>query len=258
MRAQPRLPPNHQLIVRDAVGSTNDVARELADAGAADGTVVWARTQSAGRGRLGRRFESPPGNLYSSFVLRPAVAPAAAAQLSFVSAVALAEALAETLPATAPVTLKWPNDVLVGGLKVAGILLEAATSPAGGLDFVVLGIGVNVTTHPPDARYGATDLTAAGARSTVPDLLERLAERLVAWQARWRAEGFGPVRAAWLGRAHGLGRPIDVRVGNALISGSFADLDDDGALIVAGPGGRRQRVTAGDIVAPAPPVLTPS
>jgi BirA family biotin operon repressor/biotin-[acetyl-CoA-carboxylase] ligase len=249
-----RLPPRWRLVVRDTVGSTSDVARELAQAGAADGTVVWARSQTAGRGRLGRPFASPPGNLYASFVLRPAVAPAAATELSFVAALAVADAVAAGVPAAAHVSLKWPNDVLIDGAKVAGILLEASSTPDGALDFLVLGIGINVTSHPRDVLPVTTDLAAKGGRVTVPDLLEGLADRLLAWRARWHAEGFAPLRAAWLARAHGLGEPIEVRVGNALISGSFVDLDDDGALVVASRAGARRRVTAGDVmlVAPAP------
>lgn len=253
MSQAPRLPPAFRLVVRDAVGSTNDVARELAHTGAEDLTVVWAQRQTAGRGRLGRIWTSPPGNLYASFLLRPAVAPAAAPLLSFVAAVALAETVAAVLPAGVPVTLRWPNDLLVGGRKIAGILLEAATTPAGALDFVVLGIGVNVASHPTaDVRVAATDLAAEGADTGVAALLERLADRLGQWYGRWRVDGFAPVRAAWRARAEGLGRAIDVRVGDALISGSFTDLDEDGAMIVTTAGGLRQRVTAGDVALAAP------
>jgi BirA family biotin operon repressor/biotin-[acetyl-CoA-carboxylase] ligase len=247
MSQTPRLPADHRLIVHEAVDSTHRVARELAAAGAADRTVVWAQRQTAGRGRLGRSFASPPGNLYVSFVLRPAIAPAAASQLSFVAAVALAETVRGVLPPGGRVTLKWPNDVLVDGRKVAGILLEAVTTPGGALDAVLLGIGVNVVSHPPATTYGATDLAVAGGAVGVPALLERLAVALADWRARWQAEGFAPVRAAWLAAAHGRGEPIDVRRGNALISGRFADLDADGALIVESAGGRRERITAGEV-----------
>lgn len=251
MSEAPRLPASYRLIARDGVGSTNDVARELAEAGVPDGTVVWARHQTAGRGRLGRRFVSPPGNLYMSIVLRPAVAPAAAPQLSLVAALAVAEAVADSVPARASVSVKWPNDVLLEGRKVSGILLEAATTPEAGLDFVVLGIGVNVASHPAETRYGAIDLATVGAAVSVAELLEGVAQRLHAWDRRWRTDGFAPVRTAWLGRAHGLGGPIDVEAGSTLISGSFVDLDGDGALIVATAGGRRRRVTAGDVVSAA-------
>lgn len=251
MSAAPHLPAAFQLVMRGTVGSTNDEVRALAEAGAPDGTVMLAERQTAGRGRQGRSFASPAGNLYASFLLRPAISPVVAPQLSFVAAVALAETLGGFLPGGVRACLKWPNDVLVDERKIAGILLEAATTSAGLLDFVVLGIGVNLVSHPAGTRYGATDLATAGARVRVPALLEALAVSLAAWRSRWLAHGFPPVRAAWLAAAHGLGRPIDVRLGSTLISGTFADLDADGALIVEKAGGARQRVTAGDIVDPA-------
>jgi BirA family biotin operon repressor/biotin-[acetyl-CoA-carboxylase] ligase len=251
MSGPPRLPAAYRLVVRDSVDSTNDEARALAQAGASDGTIVWAHRQQAGRGRLGRSWASPPGNLFMSLVMRPAIPPARAPELSFVAAVALAESVAAAVPAESPVTLVWPNDLMLAGRKAAGILLEAATTPAGALDFVVLGIGVNVSSHPSDVRRPATNLADVGATITASGLLEALAGRLEAWIACWRAEGFAPVRAAWLARAAGVGGPIDVRLSNDLISGSFADLDQDGAMIIETADGSRRRVTAGDIVATA-------
>jgi len=248
MSVAPRLPAAYRLVVRDTVGSTNDDASGLARAGAGEGTIVWAHRQTAGRGRLGRGWASPPGNLYMSLVVRPDIRPARAPELSFVAAVALGDAVAAAVPAAVTVTLAWPNDLMLGGRKAAGILLEAATTPAGALDFVVLGIGVNVTSHPSDVRRPATDLMREGAPTKAADLLEALAGRLASWIARWRADGFAPVRAAWLARAAGVGAPIDVRLGNALISGRFTDLDDDGAMIIETAEGVRRRVTAGDIV----------
>lgn len=252
MRETPRLPPAARLIARDAVSSTSDVAREAAEQGAPDATVVWATRQTAGRGRLGRSWSSPPGNLYTSLVLRPACPPAVAPQLSFVAAVALAEALTPLLPGMAQLRLKWPNDVLLNGRKLVGILAEAESGTGDRLDFVVLGIGVNLVSHPPDARYGATDLGAEGAVVTPAAMLELLVPALLAWRDRWVAEGFAPIRAAWLARAEGRGQPIEVRLGNALIRGTFDDLDGDGALIVETAPGSRRRITAGDIVALAP------
>jgi BirA family biotin operon repressor/biotin-[acetyl-CoA-carboxylase] ligase len=137
---------------------------------------------------------------------------------------------------------------MLGGRKAAGILLEAATTPAGALDFVVLGIGVNLTSHPSDVRRPATDLTHEGGTVTASGLLAALAGRLASWMARWRADGFAPVRAAWLARAANVGTPIDVRLGNDLISGRFVDLADDGAMIIETADGACRRVTAGDIV----------
>lgn len=123
MERTPDLPANFPLIALGDVGSTNDEARRLAAEGAPDGTVVWARSQNAGRGRYGRSWSSPPGNLYVSLLLRPACPPATALQLGFVAAVALGEALDRRVAAAA-LTFKWPNDVLLDGRKIAGILLE--------------------------------------------------------------------------------------------------------------------------------------
>jgi BirA family biotin operon repressor/biotin-[acetyl-CoA-carboxylase] ligase len=248
----PGFPPGYRLIVLETVGSTNDEARRLAEQGAPDGTVVWAREQSAGRGRLGRGWTSPPGNLYASLILRPRVAPRAAPELSFVAAVAVADTLAGLAP-KAPVQLKWPNDVLLGDRKITGILLETTSGPEGSLAFVVLGIGINVARHPDDARYGATDLAAEGVAIGVEAVLGALAGHLSGWIGRWLADGFAPVRAAWLARAPSRGAVLDVRLGNTLISGTFCDLDGDGAMILEIPGGERRRITAGDVAAPTAP-----
>lgn len=254
----PKLPTGWRLVERDTIDSTSDEARRLAEAGAAAGTVVWARTQTGGRGRLGRSWSSPPGNLYTSVILRPAIPLRTAPELSFVAAVAVADALAAVVPGPHRVALKWPNDVLLDGAKISGLLLETATAGPGvgkgageGLAFVVLGIGINVASHPSDARYGAIDLAAAGIAIGVGSMLETLVHHLTVWLARWQADGFAPVRAAWLLRGHGRGAPIDVRVGNTLISGSFRDLDGDGAMILDTPGGGHRRITAGDVAARA-------
>lgn len=244
----PRLPPGFRLLALDTVDSTNSVAQQHAAAGADHGTVVWATRQTAGRGRQGRAWSSPPGNLYCSIVLRPKIAITQAPQLSFVAAVALADALGALIPSVLPLRLKWPNDILLGESKAGGILIEAAADPAGRVECLILGLGVNLVSHPADTPYPTTDLRQAGAAVDVAELLSAFCSHLVAWSERWLAEGFAPVRAAWLARARGFGGPIEVRLGHALISGRFADLDEDGALIVESPDGVRRRVTAGDVV----------
>ena len=140
------LPQGYALIALDEAGSTNDEAKARAAAGAPDGTVVWARQQRAGRGRRGRDWVSPPGNLYVSVILRPACEARHVAQLSFVAALAVLDLVDGPLPGRA--RCKWPNDILVDGAKVAGILLESALEPGGRVDWVVLGIGVNLASHP--------------------------------------------------------------------------------------------------------------
>ena len=140
------LPQGYALIALDEAGSTNDEAKDRAVAGAPEGTVIWARQQRAGRGRRGRAWVSPPGNLYLSVILRPACEARSVAQLSFVAALAVLDLVDGPLPGRA--CCKWPNDILVDGGKVAGILLESALRAEGRVDWVVLGIGVNLASHP--------------------------------------------------------------------------------------------------------------
>src|SRR5512146_93191 len=144
MEAAPTLPEGFRLHRYKTLGSTNDEAKALARAGAPDGTIVWAGEQTAGRGRRGRVWRSPPGNLYVSVVLRPDATPARAAQLGFVAALGLGDALRRLAGPALNLRYKWPNDVLANGRKLAGILLESETSTKVRVDFVVLGLGVNI------------------------------------------------------------------------------------------------------------------
>ena len=243
------LPPFFRLLRFERIDSTQDEAVRLAESGAAEGTLVLARTQSAGRGRRGRAWISPPGNLYCSLVLRPACAVAEAAQLGFAASLAVAEAAARVLPPDADVSCKWPNDVLVGGAKLAGILLQSRAGAGGpALDWLVIGIGVNLAAHPAETEYPATSLAAACGREVTPEMfLPILAKRLLAWHEAWRAPaGFAALREAWLARAHGLGGPIRVRLPSAEIEGRFAGLDAEGRLVLDRAEGR-QHIAAAEI-----------
>ncbi|SMH52208.1 biotin--[acetyl-CoA-carboxylase] ligase [Azospirillum agricola] len=253
--ARLRLPPGFQVKAFASVGSTNDEAKALARAGAGEGTIVWARRQESGRGRRGRAWTSPEGNLYSSTILRPGGSPAEAAQISFVAALAIAETAESVLPDPSGVRCKWPNDVLVRDRKLSGILLESEPGADGAVGWLVLGVGINLRHFPDDAGYAATSLTAEGAPVMAPSaLLEIYAGHLAAWYGRWRAFGFGPVRDAWLARARGLGGPILVRLADRTIPGTFADLDSDGVLLLdPADGGPRQRIAAGDVFFAPPP-----
>lgn len=239
-----------KLIAVDEVDSTSTMAKRLCAADAEDGTLVWALSQTAGRGRLSRAWISPPGNLYVSLILRPDAGAAKAVGLTFAAALAVAEAVEALLGGEPMVRCKWPNDVLVAGRKVAGILLESATTATGLLEWVVIGIGLNVASHPPDSEtiYPATSLHAEGAAGTdVEAALSVLCGCLDRWLRLWAGEGFAPIRGAWLDRAHGLGEPVTVRCGEVPLNGIFRGLDEDGALILY-DGGTRRRVTAGDVL----------
>ena len=188
--------------------STNDEALRLAAAGAAHGTVVHALRQGAGRGRLGRPWSSPPGNLYVSVVLRPPPPSSRHAELGFVAALAVLDAVDAIVPTGVQASVKWPNDLLLEGAKLAGILLEG-----GGDGAIVAGFGVNIASAPTDLRYPATALALHGP-ATVDGTLAALLAALERWWAIWLRQGFPPIRTAWLARAPRPGHPIDVQQGD--------------------------------------------
>jgi BirA family biotin operon repressor/biotin-[acetyl-CoA-carboxylase] ligase len=240
------LPSGFRLVALETTESTNDDARRLADEAAGDDIViVWSREQTKGRGRRGRGWTSKPGNLYCSFLVRYRGAAARAPEFSFVAGLSAAEAIAQLLPPGADVTCKWPNDVLVGGRKTAGILLETRTGNEE-TRWLIAGIGINVEHHPTGTPYPVTSLAAEGAGAGVEQTLEALAARFAAWRDIWQRDGFGPVRETWLGRAAGLGETATVELASESLSGTFSGLDTEGALLLDTPNGPR-RITAGDV-----------
>lgn len=252
-----RLPSPYRLVQLDEVDSTNAEACRLAEAGAPDSTLVWAKRQTKGRGRRGRNWVSPEGNLYFSILLRPPYPAKDVMQLGFVTANAVADALQVAAPRGTFVHVKWPNDVLMEGRKAAGILLEAEPAPAkpGYLNWLVVGVGVNINHHPPEheTEFPATSLAAQGAVGdalNVEAMLDTLAKRFLAGLVTWRNLGFGPIRRHWLIRAKGMGGQVQVRLANETLNGIFAALDEDGALVLHMDGQENRRITAGDVFYP--------
>lgn len=242
------LPDGYTLIEMEEAASTNDEAARLAAEGAPDGIVVWAHRQTAGRGRRGRGWVPVEGNLYFSVLMRPQVPLAQAAALSFVAAVAMGDAVAGYLSDPGRVAHKWPNDVLVGGAKIAGILLEASGGARGAADWVVVGCGVNVAGHPDIAGLVAADLAAeSGLDLTAGTVLPVVLNALREWRQRWETAGIAPVRDAWLARARGLGEDIIVRLPQEEVRGRFEGLDDGGALLLRLPDGTLRPISAGDV-----------
>ena len=243
MTSAPVLPDGWTLVALQSVGSTNDEAARRAEAGAPEGTVVWAREQTGGRGRRGRVWASPVGNLYSSTILRPDCPAVRAAELGFVAALAVAD----IVPAGRDLRVKWPNDVLLDGGKVAGILPESAIGAGGRAEHVVMGIGVNVSFAPnlPEMRY-----PGACVGGTVEAALEKLTAALARRVVQWRQSGFEPVRAEWLTKAGPLGLEVDVKLGDELVRGCFAGMDREGALLLDTPAGPRL-IVAGERLARA-------
>ncbi len=227
--------------------STNDEAAAWARAGAPHGATVVADAQTRGRGRLGRAWHSPPGaNLYSSTVLRPPIPPRRAPPITLAAAVAVAEAIAAE--GLAP-ELKWPNDALVDGRKVAGILTEM-TATVEAVAFVVVGIGVNLNQRdfPDELAARATSLARELGRAVDRDAFAaRLYARLGEWYDRFIAGGPAPVAAAWKRHARLFGRTVTVDNGRERITGVAEDLDHEGALIVR-RGADAVRVFAGEVI----------
>ncbi|WP_181701859.1 biotin--[acetyl-CoA-carboxylase] ligase [Chthonobacter albigriseus] len=247
MAAGPIVPPGYRVTVLDEVGSTNAVAFERAEAGEPAGLWIVGRRQTAGRGRQGRAWVSETGNLYSSLLLRDPVAPERLGELPLVIAVSVHDAVADVLPppARAGLQIKWPNDVLYEGSKIAGILIEGAVSRQGRV--VVVGIGINCRHHPDPAAYTATNLAALGY-PTEPDILfERLAARVATRLEQWRDSPFAVLREAWIARARGIGESITVRLPNRTVHGRFETLDEAGRLVLRLDDGRRETISAGDV-----------
>lgn len=242
-----RLPPAYRLVRHDSVDSTMDEARRLAETGAEDGTLVWAREQTTGRGRQGRTWTSPPGNLYLSLVLRPECEPSEAVQLGFVTALAIGDAIGAVSPPV-NVTYKWPNDVLLNHGKVAGILLESRSLAGGGIDHLILGCGINIVSAPLDTPYQATCLHDEGA-SQVDDieLLEAFGRHMLTWTSRWLDNGFAAVRSRWLQHAERKGERIELRLPSETLAGVFEDIDPNGYLLLTLDDGTRRRISSGDV-----------
>jgi BirA family transcriptional regulator, biotin operon repressor / biotin---[acetyl-CoA-carboxylase] ligase len=226
----------------DITSSTNDDVKTAARKGAEAGLVVWALKQSAGRGRLGRPWQSPEGNLYASVLFRPAWPMRLWGCYSFAACVAVAESLKALLPAR-KVEIKWPNDVLVEGKKISGILLEAETGA------LIAGLGLNVRHGPEKPLYPATSLKAEGATELdLEKILSVLLESLGAWADRLEAQGFSPVREAWLSLARKGKMRVRLPGGEGEVEGEFAGLDDEGGLRLRLADGAERAISAGDVL----------
>jgi BirA family biotin operon repressor/biotin-[acetyl-CoA-carboxylase] ligase len=244
------LPSGYRRQAFESLPSTNGQAFAAARAGEPDLLWVTADEQTAGRGRRGRPWTTGGGNLAASLLLIDPAPAAIAATVSFVAGIALHQAVVEIAgPATADrLALKWPNDLLLDRLKVAGILVEGEKLADGRL-VVVVGMGVNCRSHPQAAtNYPASDFAARGVPLEAEALFGRLARRMAEEIARWdRGRGFAAIRAAWLARSLGIGDPIRVNLTDRTIDGRFDTLDETGRLVLTRPDGARETVSAGDV-----------
>jgi BirA family biotin operon repressor/biotin-[acetyl-CoA-carboxylase] ligase len=249
--SSPKLPSGHRLLRLETVDSTNAEARRRAEAGEPGPLWIWSARQSAGRGRNGRQWQSQPGNLFASLMLRLSCPLSTASQLALLAGVVAYDTAAKLLPeeARSELLLKWPNDVLLNGGKVAGMLLESVSDTTPNRCKVVIGTGLNLSSHPEGLDQPATNLTAHGGNVSPAAALETLAAITDAWLTRW-AEGvaFQTVRRAWLDRAGPTGRVLRVRLhAEEEAEGTFAGLDSGGALRLLMSDGAERRVAAGDV-----------
>lgn len=236
-----------RILAFDDIDSTNAEARRLAEAGESGPLWITALRQHAGRGRRGRSWETGEGNLAATYLFVTSKPAGEAAQMSFVAALAVADLL-EVYVSDAVVSLKWPNDPLLGGLKVAGILVESGPAGPGSL-WLAVGCGVNLSRPPAQSERPATSLSAhmRGPPPAPAEALAVLVRRLDHWRGTWEDEGFAGIARAWTARAYGLGEPCEARLPNETVRGVAEGLDPDGALRLRLADGSVRRITAGDV-----------
>jgi BirA family biotin operon repressor/biotin-[acetyl-CoA-carboxylase] ligase len=230
--------------------STQDAARSLAAQVADEGTIVIAETQVAGRGRIGRAWASPPGGIYLSIILRPDIEPSEALGFPLIAGVAVAQAI-EQLTGLKP-QLKWPNDIIVAGRKAGGILTEMSAE-MDRINYIILGIGVNVNTeraHFPEEIEGiATSLrTECGKEVSRVQLVQGILAELESLYQVFQVSGFEPIRERWKARSCTIGARVSIRGAREQVEGEAIDIDEDGALILRKAGGALERVVAGDVI----------
>lgn len=246
----PKLPTGYRLVRMEAVDSTNAEARRRAKAGEPGPLWIWSARQSQGRGRGGREWVSQHGNLFASLLIGVNCPIRTAGQLALVAGIITFDTIAKLIAyeGRSELLLKWPNDILLAGEKLAGMLLESVGTTSENRSVVVIGTGINLASHPEDLPQPAISLAAYGMTVTPADALEVLAATTHEWMTRW-AEGscFPSIRRAWLDRAGPTGRALRVKVNGEETEGVYAGLDADGALRLLTPDGSEHRIAAGDV-----------
>lgn len=235
-----------KILTYESLDSTNDTAYQLAERGEKEGTIVIAESQKKGKGRLGRHWASPKGGIYLSCILKPDIEPKEVAKITLVSAVAVCASIREIVNVSAMV--KWPNDIIIRGKKVCGILTEMKAEQDK-VDFVIVGIGVNVDTHINLLPKGSTSLIkeSDGKVSKVA-LTKMILENLEHYLGLFKEDGFNRIRDEWRNFSATLGKHVKVQCHNEKIEGQALDVDDDGALVVRLDSGLQRRVLSGDVV----------
>lgn len=233
-----------RLTVYPSLPSTSALCCARAADGEPEGLAVLALQQTEGRGSRGRAWSSPPGNLSLSVILRPDTPAARAGQWALLAGVAMAQGLAGFLPDASSLALKWPNDILLHGKKLGGILVESSAGQGGRIDWLVIGFGANLAEAPvlPD-RPAVAALAEVGAAPTPEAAAATILDRLDHWRRIWRQDGFGAVRMAWMQFTQPIGSRLNLRLRDGDVQGQFAGLTDDGGLLLQTAGGVRAYAT---------------
>ena len=245
---------DYHLLSYDEIDSTNAEARRLASAGASHGAVIWAKSQTAGKGRMGRDWVSKQGNLFVTFLLSPNKPLDNLAELSFVASYAVLEMLEPIVDGDNQLQLKWPNDVLLNDKKVAGILLESFETETANGDkktWVSVGVGVNVDSCPSvdDIRFPATCLTSAGVQIiSAKIVLSRFIHHFITNYDIWCNQGFLTIKNEWQKHAYKFGKEMQIRHGDDVISGVFESLCDDGAIVLKQKNNETLKLMVGDVL----------
>lgn len=247
---RPTLPEGHALQTFAEIDSTN--AEALRQAGREVTGPAWfvADRQTSGRGRQGRAWSSPAGNLHATLLLGIEGALRQTTELAFLAALAVHATAARLIgdPDPSPrLALKWPNDLLLEGAKVAGILIETVWTNRLAPRAVAIGFGLNLACHPVAMSYPATHLGLHGATAGRDEALEELARQWDCWHRTWIDKGFDPIREAWLARAQGIGSTVAVTLPEGPVHGVFTGIEQDGALVLSMTDGKRRRILAGDL-----------
>jgi len=243
MSGELRVPAGYRLFSFDTLDSTNAEALRRIAAGAQAGDIFWARIQSGGRGRRGRKWHSPPGNLYATLVVDvPSIR--SIGQLAFVTAIGAGDALKRSLASPELLQYKWPNDLMLEGRKLGGILIEV--SPVSDTQLVAVGMGLNLISNP--LGMNAASLLEAGVEVDVADMLAAVCKGFDHWYRIWRKDGFSSIREYWLKTAHGMNERIKVQFPDgAMKDGLFRGIDESGALILEDSDGSTTPIATGEV-----------
>ena len=239
----------HEIVYHHEVGSTQDVAKSLAIQGSNEGTIVIAERQARGKGRVGRTWASLPGSIALSIILRPVAQPSEATRFPLMAGVAVAHAI-EKITNLNP-KLKWPNDIIIGGKKAGGILTEMS-GEMDRITFIIIGIGINVTTgedaFPEELKGTATSLQAEGEEKASRILLvQNILAELESLYTDFMASGFNPILEKWKSISNTIGMPVSISSKRQTIEGRAIDIDQDGALVLQKEDGELERIVAGDV-----------